>query len=58
MVRLAAYAREVPSENIKNGVLDWNYLRPMPDLGPEAVVPDRAAMIPLLVEIFGEGYNQ
>jgi anionic cell wall polymer biosynthesis LytR-Cps2A-Psr (LCP) family protein len=60
LVRLALYAREVPGENIKSGVLDWGYLQSWrkPDTGASLVIPNRYALPTLMTEIFGEGYNQ
>ncbi|MCB9437836.1 MAG: LCP family protein [Anaerolineales bacterium] len=59
LVRLALYAKDVPAENIKNAVVDWNYLRSYrTETGADVVVPERNNLIPLMLEVFGEGYNQ
>lgn len=59
LVRLALYAKNIPSENIKSAVVDWNYLRSYrTETGADVVVPERNKLIPLMLEVFGEGYNQ
>ncbi len=60
MLALAVYAKDVPSENIKSGVLNWDYLMSWtnPENGASLVIPDRYKLPGLMLEIFGEGYNQ
>ena len=59
LVQLALYARNIADQNIKSAVLDWSYLRAWDDPNGLAVlVPDRDKLPSLMLEIFGEGYNQ
>lgn len=59
MVQLALYAAEIDFSNINSAVLGWEYLRAVRlDDGQDVLVPDRALLGPLMLEIFGEGYNQ
>jgi len=60
IIQLALFAAEVPEENIKNAVVDWecclmSYTTPN---GASVLIPNRWALGPLMVEVFGEGYNQ
>ncbi len=59
LLRLAWYAKDIPPENIRTGVIDENYITfyTTPD-GQAVVIPNRYALGPLMVEIFGENYNQ
>ncbi len=58
MIRLALYAKDIPGENILNRVVDWDYLVPYQlEDGTSVVIPDRSKLTPLMLEIFGEGYN-
>ncbi|MBI5927906.1 MAG: LCP family protein [Chloroflexi bacterium] len=60
ILRLAVYAKNIPQENIKSGVLNWDYLMSWtnPENGASLVIPDRYKLPSLMLEIFGEGYNQ
>lgn len=59
LLRLAWYAKDIPAENIRTGVIDENYITfyTTPD-GQSVVIPNRYALGPLMVEVFGENYNQ
>lgn len=59
LLRLAAYAKDIPDENIKSAVLDWDYLVPYnsPEDG-SVLVPNRELIAPLLLDVFGEGYSR
>lgn len=59
MVQLALYAAEIDFGNINSAVLGWEYLRAVRlEDGQDVLVPDRALLAPLMLEIFGDGYNQ
>ncbi len=59
LLRLAWYAKDIPLENIRTGVIDEHYITfyNTPD-GQSVVIPNRYALGPLMVEVFGENYNQ
>lgn len=57
LVRLALYAKDIPDENIHSAVLGWDYLVPHNTDQGAVLVPDREAIVPLLLDVFGEGYN-
>lgn len=57
-LRLALYAKDVPSENIRYGVLDGRYVQPMLWNGMSVLAPNRALIGGLLVEVFGANYNR
>ncbi|PJF44440.1 MAG: hypothetical protein CUN55_03965 [Phototrophicales bacterium] len=59
MVQLALYAAEIDFSNIKTAVLDWEYLRPYRlEDGQDILIPDRAKLPTLMLEVFGEGYAE
>jgi LCP family protein required for cell wall assembly len=57
-IQLALYAKDVPSENIRYGVLDGRYVQPMLWNGMSVLSPNRALIGSLLVEVFGANYNR
>jgi LCP family protein required for cell wall assembly len=57
LLRLAVYLKDVPKENIHQGVLDINYVSPVRYNGMDILVPERARIGPLLIQIFGSNYN-
>ncbi len=59
IIQLALYLRDIPRENIRMGVLTYEYLRPYttPD-GASVLIPDRARLANLMVDIFGANYSQ
>jgi LCP family protein required for cell wall assembly len=58
LLRLAIYAKDVPRENIHQGVLDIGYVTPINWNGQAVLVPNRASIGPLLVQVFGRNYNR
>jgi polyisoprenyl-teichoic acid--peptidoglycan teichoic acid transferase len=59
MIELGIWAADVPRENIHNGVVSWEYLIGyQTEGGASVLVPDRAAIGPLMVEVFGPNYAQ
>ncbi len=57
LLQLAVYLKDIPKENIRQGVLDINYVSPVQVNGASVLVPERARIGPLLVQIFGSNYN-
>lgn len=59
VIQLALYAAEVPRENITMGVINYEYLRAYTTPGGSSVlIPDRARLGNLMVNIFGSTYTQ
>jgi polyisoprenyl-teichoic acid--peptidoglycan teichoic acid transferase len=58
MVQLLLYAKDIKPENIRRGVIDFKYVQGVMWNGASVLVPNRAAIGPLLVEVFGENYNE
>lgn len=59
IVQLALYAKDIPAENIVSGVVSWEYLMGhKTEGGASVLVPRREALIPLMLQVFGEGYNR
>lgn len=59
MIQLVWYLKDIKRENIKAGVIDNAYTVPYMTAGGAAVlVPDRARLGDLMVEIFGSNYSQ
>jgi LCP family protein required for cell wall assembly len=56
LLQLAVYLKDVPKENIHQGVLDIQYVSPVNWNGASVLVPERAKIGPLLREIFGASY--
>ncbi len=57
LLQLAIYAKDVPKENIHQGVLDYSYVTPVNWQGASVLVPERARIGPLLAQVFGPNYN-
>lgn len=59
IIQLALYVKDIPPENIRMGVISFEYLIPYttPD-GASVLVPNRAALGNLMVQIFGPSYTQ
>ena len=59
MIRLAWYLKDIPTENIRTGVIDYNYSQPFTTSeGAAVLIPNRSRMGSLMVEVFGENYSQ
>jgi LCP family protein required for cell wall assembly len=59
MVQLALWAADVPRENIHSDVVGWEYLSGyQTPTGGSVVVPNRARIGDLMVQVFGTSYNQ
>jgi LCP family protein required for cell wall assembly len=59
LIQLALYLKDIPGENIKTGVIDENYtIGYTTSQGAAVLVPDRARLGPLMVDVFGANYSQ
>jgi|FLYN01.1.fsa_nt_gi LCP family protein required for cell wall assembly len=59
MIQLAWYLKEIPPENIRTGVVDARYtMGYMTPEGASVLVPNRALIGPLMVEVFGANYSE
>lgn len=59
IIQLALYLKDVPRENIRTGVINESYTMGYSTPRGEAVlVPDRARIGTLMVEVFGPNYSQ
>jgi len=57
LIQLGLYAKDVPKENVHQGVVDYGYVTSQVWQGMDILVPNRAAIGPLMVKVFGAGYN-
>jgi len=59
VIQLGLYAKDIPAESIKTGVMDYYYLQPYttPD-GQAVLIPNRSRMPQLMIDVFGQNYNQ
>jgi len=58
ILQLAWWAKDIPTTNYRNGVVGWEYVIPTVYGGRDVLIPNRDAVIPLLIEVFGPDYNQ
>lgn len=59
IIQLVLFAKNIPPENIHNAVVGWDYLTGYKtEGGAQVVIPDRWRIGSLLLEVFGEDYNQ
>ena len=59
IMELALFARNIPDGNVHNGIVSWEYLFSYTTpTGGSVLVPRRAALGELMVQVFGENYNQ
>ena len=59
MIQLGLWAVDVPRENIRSGVVSWEYLSGYQTPGGASVlVPNRSSIGSLMVEVFGANYAQ
>jgi LCP family protein required for cell wall assembly len=59
MIQLIWYLKDIDKTNIKTGVIDNTYTMPYMTAGGAAVlVPDRARLGGLMVQVFGSNYSQ
>lgn len=58
LLQLAVYLKDIPRENVKQGVIDYRYVIPTNWDGASVLIPNRASLGSLMVEVFGAGYNR
>lgn len=59
IIELALFARDIPDGNMHEGIVSWEYLFSYTTpTGGSVVVPRRAVLGELMIEVFGENYNQ
>lgn len=59
LIQLGLYVKDIPLENINMGIINYEYLIPFTTSGGASVlVPNRAALGTLMVEVFGASYTQ
>ncbi|MBX3084701.1 MAG: LCP family protein [Anaerolineae bacterium] len=58
LLKLVVYVKDIPPESIKQGVIDYGFVTPTMWDGASVLVPNRASLGPLLVQVFGANYNQ
>jgi LCP family protein required for cell wall assembly len=59
VVQLALFVRDVPRENISTGVINYRYLQSYTtSSGASVLIPNRARLGNLMVEVFGTSYSQ
>lgn len=59
IIQLTLYLKDVPKENISRGVIDQRYISNyQTPSGSQVLIPNRNRLGSLMVEIFGEDYNQ
>ncbi len=57
LIQLGLYAKDVPKANVHQGVIDYGFVTPQVWQGMDILVPNRAAIGPLMVKVFGANYN-
>lgn len=57
LLSVALYLKDVPKENIRQGLLDANYATPTVYQGADVLIPERSRIGPLLQQVFGANYN-
>ncbi len=59
IIQLALFAKDVPQENIRRGVIDGRYIMPYTTpQGASVLVPNRSMLGQLMIEVFGPNYSQ
>lgn len=59
IIQLTLYLRDIPSENIKTGVIDQRYVSGYEtSSGAQVLIPNRARLGSLMTEVFGQNYNR
>jgi LCP family protein required for cell wall assembly len=58
LLQLAVYLKDVPKENVRQGVIDYRYVIPTNWDGASVLIPNRESLGSLMVEVFGAGYNR
>lgn len=59
IIRLAWFIKDIPLDNISTGVIDYRYTQNyMTSQGAAVLVPNRSALGPLMVQVFGANYSE
>lgn len=59
MIELALFVKDVPSENITTGVISFEYLQNYTTAeGAQVLIPNRASLGNLMVQVFGANYSE
>ncbi len=59
LIPIGLYLKDVPSENIRTGVIDYRYSVPFTTAqGAQVLLPNRERIATLMQEVFGPDYNQ
>ncbi|MCA9915202.1 MAG: hypothetical protein KC496_17730, partial [Anaerolineae bacterium] len=59
MIQLALYVKDIPRENIVMGVVNYEYLQGYTtQSGASVLIPNRARLGNLMIEVFGSSYSQ
>ena len=59
MIQLGLYLRDIPLDNIHTGVIDINYVMGYTtEEGAQVLIPNRALLADLFIDVFGENYGE
>lgn len=59
MIQLTLYLKDIPSENMRTGVIDYNYLRDWKASdGSDVLILNQSAISTLMSQVFGPNYAQ
>ena len=59
VIQLGLFVKDIPLENIQMGVIDYRYLQGYTtSSGASVLIPNRARLGNLMVEVFGDNYSQ
>lgn len=58
ILQLAWWVKDIPSTNYTNQVLGWEYVIPTNWEGMDILIPDRDKLPGLMIQVFGQNYNQ
>jgi LCP family protein required for cell wall assembly len=59
MIELALYVKDIPQENLISGVIDYTYLTSWrTPQGADVLIPNRARLGDLMVQVFGPNYSE
>jgi len=57
IMQLAWWLKDIPATNFTSGIVGWEYVIPQNWQGQDILVPDRARIGALMVQVFGPNYN-
>ncbi|MBN1287584.1 MAG: LCP family protein [Anaerolineae bacterium] len=59
MLQIALYLKDIPRENIRSGVVDYNYSSDyLTPKGEQVLIPNQSALATLMTQVFGSTYNR